>query len=95
MFETANTKNMKLPFLLILVSLILSGCRKEESKCEKWEVEYYCIPLTFTAFCSATRVLTIYICNESDLADAHAGRETVTFESTDQKEMRKYIRRVD
>src|SRR5262245_24888904 len=92
--ENASMENLKLTFLLMVLVLNFSGCKKQENKCEKWEVEYYCIPTAIFTICSPTRNLTIRICNESDLGDAHAGRETLIFEGSGYKEMRKYIRRV-
>lgn len=85
---------MKRLLILLLSFFIFCQCKKEENKCEKWKVHDYCIALSPAAFCTATRDLTLTFCNEDDLADAHAGRETILFESNDIRQMRQYVQRV-
>lgn len=86
---------MKRIFLLLLLPLNFCECKKDENKCERWKAHDYCVPLTFGTICSATRDVTVMICNEDALADAYASRETVLYESETERLMRRYIERVD
>lgn len=86
---------MKRMLILLLLSFIFCGCKKYENTCEKWKVHDYCVALSPAAYCTATTDITLTFCNDNDLADAHAGRETILYEDSDIRQMRQYIERVN
>ncbi len=81
-------------FLMLVVALFLTSCKKEPSKCENWEYQDICTAKSASANCYEYVHKVSNMCNEA-LRDAHERKRTLIYENNDVRIERHYIRQTD
>lgn len=81
--------------IIFTVVILIVGCKKDSSKCEKWIIRDYCVKKQSNVACDETGTPREQsVCND-DIKLAEQGKQKVRFEDASVRLMTQYIRKVN